>query len=552
MVYGCPMHAVVPPPFPFRKACQDFTVNTPIQALFINLPGSTTRWCFILKNTLQQASNLAALSCNHVILPTHPLPCRTDATKLHYRDEALDERWRLNGPFAISIMSVISSHLSNQQELKLCSLLGHVKLSLLFKASVHGFTADAFHRKCDRQGPTVTVAYNNSGYIFGAYTSKDYAQTGQNITDDKAFLFSLNEDEGNKDLLRVFSTNTKCSFIDGKTGPNFISLDFLHKNTATVYSNPGMYNFIPVQMHGNDLQLSECEVYRVEGFGSLMEKPWRNIEWTLEMKKFLIDTILRWTPHASSVQKARVLLVGPVGAGKSSFFNSISSVFKGHVSCRANTGIAGTSLTTQFRVYPIKAGDKFLPITLCDSMGLEEEANAGLNFDDFTKILNGHIQDRYQFNQPLPRQSWFSLFSFGSTYFSKAPSVQEKIHVVVFVMDACKIKLLSDKMIKKLTAFRRKASDMGIPQMVLLTKVDEACRLVGEDLKNIYQSHYIYTVMKEVSLHLGISLASVVPVKNYSKELDLEPNTDIMLLKAILQMIRTAEGYFEDISCEGE
>ncbi|XP_053353477.1 interferon-induced protein 44-like [Clarias gariepinus] len=441
-------------------------------------------------------------------------------------------------------MMSVTSCLSKEQELKLCSLLGHVKLSLLFKASVHGFTADAFHRKCDRQGPTVTVAYNYSGYIFGAYTSKDYAQTGQKIADDKAFLFSLNEGEVDKDPLRVVST--KHAFTDGNTEPNYGSLIFLHNNTATVYSNPGIYNFIPVEMHGNDLQLSECEVYRVEGFGSLMEKPWRTIEWSLDKRKSLMDTISRWTPQASSVEKARVLLVGPVGAGKSSFFNSVSSVFKGHVSCRANTGIAGTSLTTQFREYQIKAGDKILPITLCDSMGLEEGVNGGMGIDDFTNILKGHIQDRYQFNQPVPPQtcSFFSL-----PQFRKVPSMQEKIHAVLFVMDACKIKLLSDKMIEKLAAFRKKANDMEIPQIVLLTKVDEACRLVGKDLKHIYQSHYIYKTMQEMTVHLGVSLSAVIPVKNYSQELELELNTDIVLLNAVMQVIRTTEAYFENVSC---
>ncbi|KAM9501221.1 interferon-induced protein 44-like [Clarias gariepinus] len=442
-------------------------------------------------------------------------------------------------------MSVITSRLSKQQELKLGFLLGHVKLSLLFKASVHGFTADAFHRKCDCQGPTVTVAYNNSGYIFGAYTSKDYAQTGQNIVDDKAFLFSFNEREVDKAPLRVVSSNTQYAFTDGNTGPNYDSLLFLYNNTATVYSNPGTYNFNPVEMHGNDLQLTECEAYRVEGFGSLMENPWRKIEWSVEKRKTLMDAISRWTPSVSSVQKARVLLVGAVGAGKSSFFNSIYSVFKGHVSCRANTGIAGTSLTTQFRVYSIKAGGKFLPITLCDSMGLEEGANAGMDIDDFTNILKGHIQDRYQFNPSVPLQS-------DSPYFSKTPSVQEKIHAVVYVMDACKVNLLSDKMIEKLSSFRRKANHMGIPQVVLLTKVDEACRLVGEDLKQLYQSQYIYKMMQEVSVHLGVSLSNVVPVKNYYKELELELNTDIVLLNAVQQILRTAEMYFDDISCEEE
>lgn len=172
------------------------------------------------------------------------------------------------------MMSVITSRLSKQQEMKLSSLLGHAKLSLLFKASVHGFKSNSFHQKCDHQGSTITVAYNNSGYIFGACTSKDYAQTGQNITDDKAFLFSFKtNDDVDKAPLRVVSTNPQQAFSDGNTGPNFFSLLFMYNNTATVYSNPGTYPFDPVEMHGNNLQLIECEVYRVEGetgFSSLV------------------------------------------------------------------------------------------------------------------------------------------------------------------------------------------------------------------------------------------------------------------------------------------
>lgn len=66
-----------------------------------------------------------------------------------------------------------------------------------------------------------------------------------------------------------------------------------------------------------------------------------------------MDYIKNYKPEVKSVVQARVLLVGPVGAGKSSFFNSINSVFKGHVTGQANTGSAGTSLTTQVVfVYP--------------------------------------------------------------------------------------------------------------------------------------------------------------------------------------------------------
>ncbi|XP_067219730.1 interferon-induced protein 44-like [Chanodichthys erythropterus] len=437
-------------------------------------------------------------------------------------------------------MSTITSSLTTWQKKKLCSLFNNANFSLLFKASVHGYHINTFHQKCNHQGPTVVVAYNKSGYIFGAFTSKDYGQTGGNVVDDKAFLFSFNDKEIKEDPLRVFSGNPQFSFTD--SGPNFDSLVFLYNNTATVYSNPASaYKFDPLKMHGNDLQLTECEVYRVEDCGRLMEKPWRNVQWNSETKKALLSTISGWKPSVSSVKQARILLVGPVGAGKSSFFNSVNSVFKGYVSIQANTGTAGTSLTTRFRTYNIKPGSgvSHVPFTMSDSMGLEEGLNSGLDVEDFANILKGHIQDRYQFNPSMPIQP-------DSPHFRKSPGFKDKIHCVVYVIDTSKVKLLSDKMVEKFAVFRKKTNQLGVPQLVLLTKVDEACPLVAEDLKNVYQSYYINRMVQEVSTRLGVSLSAVIPVKNYYQELELDPQTDILLLNAVVQMIRAAGGYFDD------
>ncbi|XP_008291241.1 interferon-induced protein 44-like, partial [Stegastes partitus] len=416
-----------------------------------------------------------------------------------------------------------------------------VKLQLLYKASIHGFTGAAFHQRCDTRSPTVSVGYNASGYVFGGYTKQPFSQSGQYVHDDQAFLFTLS----GKKLLRYPVTGpANAVTMISNNGPHFgEALILVNQSKPVVHSNPGnYYNFTAAEMHGNDLNLTECEVYQVEETTEL-ERPWRTITWELLKRKELMEGIKTFKPTVGSVSQARVLLVGPVGAGKSSFFNSINSVFRGHVTSQAMSGCSSTSLTTQFRTYSVKAGreGKPLPIILCDTMGLEDSKGAGLDIDDISSILKGHLPDCYQFNPSAPLHS-------DTHGYRKSPGLKDVIHCVAYVIDACKISIMPSKLEEKLDAIRKKVNLMGVPQLVLLTKVDEACPLVKEDVRNVYKSGYIKELMQEVSARLGVPLSCVVPVKNYSEELELDMNTDILLLSAIVQMLRFVDNYFDELS----
>ncbi len=64
-------------------------------------------------------------------------------------------------------------------------------------------------------------------------------------------------------------------------------------------------------------------------------------------------------------------------------------------------------------------------------------------------------------------------------------------------------------------------------------------------------SHESFAIqVQEVSTLLGVPLSCIVPVKNYSEELELDPNCDILLLSAIIQMLRFADNYFDEIGDE--
>jgi hypothetical protein len=67
------------------------------------------------------------------------------------------------------------------------------QLKLLYRGSLHGFTATDFHAKCDNIAKTLTVIKTESGDIFGGYTEATWnaPSDGTCYKEDKnAFIFS--------------------------------------------------------------------------------------------------------------------------------------------------------------------------------------------------------------------------------------------------------------------------------------------------------------------------------------------------------------------------
>lgn len=67
----------------------------------------------------------------------------------------------------------------------------------------------------------------------------------------------------------------------------------------------------------------------------------------------LLEELRAYKPYADLVSKVHILLVGPVGSGKSSFFNSVKSVFHGRVTRQAIVGSDITSITEQVSYFRI-------------------------------------------------------------------------------------------------------------------------------------------------------------------------------------------------------
>ena len=63
--------------------------------------------------------------------------------------------------------------------------------------------------------------------------------------------------------------------------------------------------------------------------------------------KELKDALVAYKPaEEADVRAANILLLGQIGAGKSSFFNSINSIFRGKITSKACSGSFEHSVTT--------------------------------------------------------------------------------------------------------------------------------------------------------------------------------------------------------------
>lgn len=230
------------------------------------------------------------------------------------------------------------------------------------------------------------------------------------------------------------------------------------------------------------------------------------------------------------VDHFNVLLIGQIGAGKSSFFNNIDSAMSDYVKFRAPSGANDSetqSLTKDYKMYRIlkdKDGQE-IKFRFWDTMGLE--ADTGLKHEQVKLILDGDVPDGTDLTTGLINQN--------------QEQTKNKIDCCVFIINAATVAFMDEKVRAKWFSIRELATSRGMSPIIVFTHVDEVCKLTKKDPSMVFKSGAIGKQVSIVAKMLGTTPNMVCPVVNYTEETETDAKTDIMTLLAVRQILRACE-----------
>ncbi|XP_053532123.1 interferon-induced protein 44-like isoform X2 [Ictalurus punctatus] len=269
-------------------------------------------------------------------------------------------------------------------------------------------------------------------------------------------------------------------------------------------------------------------------FSPELKRPWRPVAWSKNDE--ILHDVKEFKP---SSEVLRIVLYGPTGAGKSSFINSVQRILLGRnaMSALENSTFTGASFTKKMKIHKLKKGrGEHYPLEIVDIMGLQH--SGGITADDIISVLKGHVPDKYTFN-PV------SSITAEKPEYKKNPTLYDKVHCLVSILSADSVSRMEDGVFVKMAEVRAAASEQGIPQVIVMTKVDKACEQVNQDLKKVYTSKKIKEKMDLCSINSGISKNAIYPVKNYAEEITKDDGIETLILTALRDILNFANDYVE-------
>lgn len=94
-----------------------------------------------------------------------------DPDDVQILEEPKKEEWTMEQAMDAFQSVILEGKLHVKETLlKMVPMPKGLKMNLIYRASLHTFDAESFHRNCNDNGPTLLIAYSEDKRIFGGYT----------------------------------------------------------------------------------------------------------------------------------------------------------------------------------------------------------------------------------------------------------------------------------------------------------------------------------------------------------------------------------------------
>ncbi|KAL3873823.1 hypothetical protein ACJMK2_036908 [Sinanodonta woodiana] len=287
----------------------------------------------------------------------------------------------------------------------------------------------------------------------------------------------------------------------------------------------------------------------------------REIDWSEKNLQNLKRDVEMFVPLQGQNQFKRmnILLLGQVGAGKSSIVNTITSIFGDYASHKAESTSSDHSVTRVYRQYQIRSSTGTdLAFRLCDTKGIEDGET--IRTEEIQRMIGGEKLDMetsepsYDGSSRSKFQYWKDkLFGFARwmrrwIFKAKALDINMRAYCVVYVIDASTLHVIPENVANYFKDCRKlMKQNEGIPEIVLLTKADDCSTEVEGDLKAISYCPDIKTVVQKVMDKFGFHANQIFPVVNILKDVRVRTETSILFLMALRQMLFEGRDHIREL-----
>lgn len=428
---------------------------------------------------------------------------------------------------------------------------------LLYDGEEDGLNAKTFHERCDGKGPTLTILHGKHNTWFGGYTEASWSP-GKNKAkaDKKAFLlYKFEDDKSECKFLTIKDQYTSkaitCSPILGPTFGcsklgNFQTYDLqtFKDGDNTLKFKDGLVTLNGKLKFGESYELEDKntkdELDNINS-GTLIVKqiqvfqvvdlkislPWR--EKLTDERAYKIRTIIErlQPPKELPLFYYNILLIGMINAGKSSFVNTLATVFQRSVRHCAIARDFESSVTNEVNAYVLstKQGAD-LCIRLFDIRGFEDARGYD---QELTLLLDGRLPVGYKFKDQPPQTFEENLAD---------AHISNEIHLVCFVMGNCDADSFSPDIQQKIKDIQKAINQKGLPMVAVVTKLDEAYPEIQKDASEVFNSFQAFEALQKITKLLGIQQNQTFAVVNYVGEERNDKEKDSLALQALHTMVK--------------